>query len=279
MKFVEIVVGLNKAVDVSVDLIIAQLSELGFEGFWEEEDKLMAYIPENIYTPLLLNNCPFLKNIKSAVTFNKNIIDDVNWNEIWESNFELVVIKNCCIRAPFHAKPSENDIKYDIIIEPKMSFGTGHHETTSMVVDMMLELDFDGKKVLDMGCGTAVLAILAAMKNAAIIDAVDNDIWSYNNALENSERNDVDFINVIHGDIEKVKQHTYDVILANITRNILMDFIPSFSLMQKTNDVLILSGFLSSDMSSLEKFAYMHSYKLKKSLIKNNWAALELYKL
>jgi len=279
MKFVELIFIFKENTEIPVDIFIAQLTDVGFDGFWEEKNKLMAYMPFTTYNNRLIENCSIYKEHKSLFTVKENIIEDTNWNELWESNFELVSIKNCCIRAPFHNKPTEIDIKYDIIIEPKMSFGTGHHETTSMVVDMMLGLDFYEKKVLDMGSGTGVLAILAAMKNAAYIDAVDNDIWSFNNATENIKRNNVAHINVVHGDMAVVKDNQYNIILANITRNILLEYMPFFSEMQTANDIIILSGFLKQDVAILEKKAQECHYKLKNSLLKNNWAALELFKL
>ncbi|OQA00643.1 MAG: Ribosomal protein L11 methyltransferase [Bacteroidetes bacterium ADurb.Bin408] len=259
------------------DVIIAQLTEAGFEGFWEEDGCIKAYISEAQYKETLLTHCPFYAGNANDITWAFAIIEETNWNDMWESNFEPVYTSSCCIRAPFHKKP--DNILYDIVIEPKMSFGTGHHETTSMIVEAMLTLDIESKKVLDMGCGTGVLAILAALRKANSIDAVDNDKWAYTNTLENIHRNNVPLINVLFGEIGVVEGRTYDVILANITRNVLSEYIPLFAPMQNEGGVLMLSGFLTADVPLLEKIAKDHAYVLKNTYAKNNWAAMELIKI
>jgi len=277
MNYSELTIQWDEDAGISSDIIIAQLSEAGFNGFIEEDRKIIAYIDTEKYSDDLLLNCEFNKHITGKLNFEVKVLADTNWNALWESNFDPVLIGKCIIRAPFHQLPLH--IEYDIVIEPKMSFGTGHHETTSMVVEAMLSIDFKNLKVLDMGCGTGVLAILAAMKNASLIDAVDNDVWSYENTLENIQRNNYPNINVYHGDIQIVKNNCYDVIIANITRNILLEFIPYFSKMQKNKGKLLLSGFFMADIDTLKSFAEEHQYILKNTFSKNNWAALELYKM
>jgi len=276
MTYTELTIEIN-ADKISTDIIIAQLSEVGFDGFIEEDNKVVAYIASERYNEEILENCSFFKFASDYITISTKSIAETNWNQLWESNFEPVIIKNCIVRAPFHDLPE--GIDYDIIIEPKMSFGTGHHETTSSVIEAMLDLDFLHKKVLDMGCGTGVLAILASMRNAFAVDAVDNDTWSYENTLENIKRNNTPDINVFLGDIHTVNENKYDVILANITRNTLIEFIPFFSQMQTANGILILSGFFNSDVSFIINFADKNSYSHKNTFVKNNWAAIELYKL
>ncbi len=276
MTYKEITIRLLNKTALPVDIIIAQLSEAGFDGFWEEEDVLKAYIPEENYKENLVTHCPFYTRHAGDFNWTSATIEETNWNDLWESNFEPVYTKDCCIRAPFHKKPE--NILYDIVIEPKMSFGTGHHETTSMIVETMLTVNLEGKKVLDMGCGTGVLAILAALRKASSIDAVDNDNWAYTNTVENIERNNVPWINVLLGDIKTVESQNYDVILANITRNVLTEYMPFFARMQLEGGVLMLSGFLTTDVPLLEKIAMAHGYVLKKTYVKNNWAAMELIK-
>lgn len=276
MTYKEITIRLLNKTAVPVDIIIAQLSEAGFDGFWEEEDALKAYIPEENFKETLVTHCPFFTRYAGDINWTSVTIEETNWNDLWESNFEPVYTSGCCIRAPFHKKPE--NIPYDIVIEPKMSFGTGHHETTSMIVEALLNLNLENKSVLDMGCGTGVLAILAALRKACFIDAVDNDNWAYANSIENIQRNNVTWINVLLGDIKSVESQTYDVILANITRNVLSEYIPQFSPMQNSGGVLMLSGFLTSDVSLLEKIAMAHGYVLKNTYVKNNWAAMELIK-
>lgn len=276
MTYKEITIRLLNKTALPVDIIIAQLSEAGFDGFWEEEDVLKAYIPEENYKETLITHCPFYTRYAGDINWTSSTIEETNWNDLWESNFEPVYTSDCCIRAPFHKKPE--NIFYDIVIEPKMSFGTGHHETTSMIVETMLTIYLEGKRVLDMGCGTGVLAILAALRKAGSIDAVDNDNWAYTNTVENIQRNNVPWIKVLLGDIKSVESQNYDVILANITRNVLAEYIPFFARMQLESGVLMLSGFLTTDVPLLEKIARTHGYVLKNTYIKNNWAAMELIK-
>lgn len=277
MNYSELTIQWDEDAGVSSEIIIAQLSEAGFDGFIEEDRKVIAYIDSEKYADNLLLNCAFFKHSQGKLNFEVKVLADTNWNALWESNFEPVFINNCIIRAPFHQLPQ--NIEYDIVIEPKMSFGTGHHETTALVVEAMLKINFENLKVLDMGCGTGVLAILAAMRKASLIDAVDNDEWSYKNSIENIQRNNYPDINVYLGDIQTVKNNKYDIIIANITRNILIEFIPYFSKMQSGSGKLILSGFFISDIDTLKSFAEVHQYKLKNTFSKNNWAALELYRV
>jgi len=276
MIYIEVCLKLDVSLNHKLDAIIASLSDIGFEGFVEEEDKLIAYVQESIFDNADMYELPIIKNNKENISISLKKIPETNWNSLWESNFEQVHIKNCVVRAPFHNKPAGVD--YDIVIEPKMSFGTGHHETTSMIIEAILDKDFENKTVLDMGCGTAVLAILADMKKARIIDAVDNDEWAYNNALENCKRNNAKHCSVKLGGIEAVAEESYDIIIANITRNILVDMMPFFSKMQNINAHLYLSGFLKDDVGFMTEKAKEFDYKLIKEFYKNNWAALELYK-
>ena len=177
----------------------------------------------------------------------------------------------CAVRAPFHEK---FDTEYDIIIEPKMSFGTGHHETTHMMIQHILQNDFKDKSVLDMGCGTAVLAILAEMKGAKPIDAIDIDNWCYLNSLENVERNNCKYISVYEGDASLLNDRHYDIIIANINRNILLQDIATYAKCLNTNGSLFLSGFYEDDIPLIEKECNTHNLQLTKTLKRNNWVAL-----
>ena len=209
------------------DILLAELGELGFDSFVETEDGLQAYILEEYYKEDLLKYVFVLNNPEFEITYNTKTIEQVNWNAEWEKNFTPIVVSdNCRVRAPFHDKGNE---EYDIIIEPKMSFGTGHHATTHMMIQHILKDDFIGKKVLDMGCGTAVLAILAEMRGAEPLDAIDIDEWCYLNSIENAERNNCTKITVEQGDASLLSNRKYDIIIANINRNILLNDMKTYA--------------------------------------------------
>jgi ribosomal protein L11 methyltransferase len=200
-------------------------------------------------------------------------IEQENWNATWEQNFNPILVGGvCAVRAPFHEK---TEVAYDIVIEPKMSFGTGHHETTHMMLQHILDHDFWGKAVLDMGSGTGVLAILAEKKGAKAVDAVDFDNWCYLNALENVERNNCKNIRVYEGDAALLKGKKYDIILANINRNILLEDLPHYVKCLNTNGLLFLSGFYKEDIIAISAKCGELGLKFEKNLEKNNWVAVK----
>ncbi|MFX0555186.1 50S ribosomal protein L11 methyltransferase [Maribacter sp. CXY002] len=253
------------------DILIAELGAVGFESFVEEEDGVLAYIQKEEWNNKILEEISILKNTKFKIDYKSKEIEQENWNATWEANFTPILVDDVCmIRAPFHEK---KDVEYDIIIEPKMSFGTGHHETTHMMLQHLLALDVKDKVVLDMGSGTGVLAILAAMRGASIIDAIDIDNWCYLNALENIERNKVTHINVYEGDASLLKNKMYDLIIANINRNILLNDIPKYVNCLANNGVLLLSGFYNDDLGLLNEACQKAGLKFEKNLEKNNWVA------
>ena len=209
-----------------VEILLAELGELGFESFVEEENGLKAYIHSEEVHSGLLDQVQLLHSPEFDISFTTEEIEPVNWNEEWEKNFQPIEVGGkCCIRAPFHEKST---CEFDLIIEPKMSFGTGHHATTHMMVQHILENDWQEKSVLDMGCGTGVLAILAEKKGAGNIDAIDIDNWCYQNTLENVERNQCEKINVYEGGAQLWNGKRYDRIIANINRNILLEDLPAY---------------------------------------------------
>lgn len=196
------------------DILLAQLGEVGFESFDETEDGLDAFIQKMDWREDILDEIQILSSEEFTITYDLKEIAPVNWNIEWEKNFESIEVDGICtVRAPFHLK---GDVEYDIIIEPKMSFGTGHHETTFMMLQYILETDYTDKSVLDMGCGTAVLAILAEMKGASEIDAIDIDPWCFENSEENVKRNNCTRIRVYEGDVTLLKDRKYDVILKSL---------------------------------------------------------------
>ena len=279
MDYFEIKLIFNK-VEPWKDIFTSLLADAGCESFTdgEEDNVLLAYIAENKYDPLIfqeiLENHPF--DVKINYSFSK--IENRDWNAVWESNYPPVLIANrCFIHAPFHE--TRQDVDYDIVIEPKMSFGTAHHETTSMMIEFLLEEDVAEKSFLDMGSGTGILAILAYKKGANPILAVDNDEWAYRNNMENNSRNNADTIVVKLGDASVIKNLKFDIIFANINRNILYEDIPLYSSCLKKNGTLFLSGFyFENDLNILEKRC--RDFQLRSILYKekNLWAAAKFMK-
>jgi len=262
--------------EIGRDILIAQLGEIGFESFVENENGVQAYIQKDKYKEFLIGEMSIISNSDFKISSTTKIIEDENWNAEWEKNFELINVENqCVIRAPFHQKL--DGVDYDIVIDPKMSFGTGHHETTYLMIKRLLALDLAAKKVLDMGCGTGVLAILAKMKNAATIEAIDIDEWAYNNALENIGNNNCEGIVVKLGGAEKIESN-FDVLIANINRNILLNDMSKYVDAMLSGGSLLLSGFFSSDIEMLLASTSNLGLELVFTESKNDWIILHLVK-
>ncbi len=259
--------------DPATEILIAELGVAGFESFVENENGVTAYIQKPHWNTDILNDIYILTNNEFKITYTKKEIEQVNWNKEWEKNFNPITVeKTCSVRAPFHKKP---DTKYDIIIEPKMSFGTGHHETTHMMIAHILTLNCENKTVLDMGCGTGILAILTAMKGAKKIDAIDIDNWCYINTKENIVRNNCSKINVLEGDANLLINKKYDIIIANINRNILLNDIPKYASCLTKNATLLLSGFYTEDIPIITKKCNEFGLKFVTNFKKNDWVALK----
>ncbi len=256
-----------------VEILIAELGYAGFESFVETQEGATAYIQKEEWNADILEDIQILNSEEFKITFEFNEIEQINWNKEWEKNFSPIVVDDvCAVRAPFH---DTFDTQYDIIIEPKMSFGTGHHETTHMMIQHILKNDFKGKSVLDMGCGTGVLAILAELKGAKPIDAVDYDNWCYLNSLENVERNNCQHITVIEGDASALQGKTYDVIIANINRNILLQDMKTYVSCLNEGGVMFLSGFYNDDIPIIQKECEKYLLKFSEKLERNNWVSLK----
>ncbi len=266
-----------KPLEVGRDILVAELSEIGFESFVETENGLEAYIQSNQFKLEAVKNLRIINNSEFTVAYSTKTIEDQNWNEAWEKSFNPINVENrCYIRAKFHEKPT--DIEFDIIIDPKMSFGTGHHETTYLMIKRLLALDVTNKKVLDMGCGTGVLAILAKMKNAKYIEAIDIDEWAYNNTIENIRNNNCKEIVVKQGGAELLKDNKFDVILANINRNILLKDMSKYAKSLSTNGDLLLSGFFNVDRNLLLEEAAKLGLKNSYTEEKKDWLMIHLIK-
>lgn len=255
------------------EILLAELGETPFESFIETEEGLSAYIQKQYWNENILEDIFILKSEEFKIDYTFEEIEQVNWNEEWEKNFEPIAVDNTCyVRAPFHAK---TDAEYDIVIEPKMSFGTGHHETTFMMIQHLLETDVTNKKTLDMGCGTAILAILAEMRGAKPIDAIDIDNWCYLNSIENAERNNCHNITVYEGDAALLEGKKYDVIIANINRNILLNDMQHYKDSLNEGGILLLSGFYEEDIPAIDESCTEKGMKFVKKISRNNWVSLK----
>ena len=258
------------------EILIAELGELAFESFIETEEGVSAYIQKDFWNEAILEDIYILQNPEFKISYTIEDIEQVNWNEEWEKNFNPIDVDGkCYVRAPFHEK---SNAAYEIVIEPKMSFGTGHHETTHMIIQHLLETDLKDKKTLDMGCGTAILAILAEMKGAQPIDAIDIDNWCYLNSIENAERNNCKHITVYEGDAELLKDKNYDVIIANINRNILLNDMQTYVDCLNENGILFLSGFYTEDFEAINESCVSKGLIFEKEIVRNNWMSLKYTK-
>jgi ribosomal protein L11 methyltransferase len=257
------------------DILIALLADFGFESFTQNETNLDAYIQDELENESLVKDLNFED---FTFSYTRTEIPKTNWNEEWEKNFSPVYVDDLvCIRAHFHDK--SNIVKHDIVITPKMSFGTGHHDTTWLVSKIMFSLDFKNKSVLDMGCGTGILAILAKQLGATKLLGIDIDDWSIENSIENAEINDCSEIEFKKGDANLLpKQETFDIILANINKNILKQDLPNYFLCLKKDGHLLLSGFFQADVEELKNLAQAIGFEFIESYQKNEWAVIKLKK-
>ena len=259
--------------ELGSEILIAELGEKPFESFIETDFGFSAFVQKNLWTEDILNDISLFDNPEFNITYTFEEIEPVNWNEEWEKNFESIDVDGSChVRAPFHPK---TNAEFDIVIEPKMSFGTGHHETTHMMIQHLLETEIAGMKTLDMGCGTAILAILAEMKGAKPIDAIDIDNWCYLNSIENAERNNCKNITVYEGDATLLKDKKYDLIIANINRNILLNDMQVYVDCLNAKGILLLSGFYEEDIPFIDTSCIEKGLTFVKKLERNNWVSLK----
>lgn len=279
MDYFEIKLTFDKA-EPWKEIFTSFLADAGCESFMDgkNENILLAYIAESLYNPLIIKKILDNHQLNVNIKYSVSKIESQDWNAIWEQNYTPVLIANrCFIHAPFHK--ARLDVDYDIVIEPKMSFGTAHHETTSMMIEFLIEEDIAGKSLLDMGSGTGILAILAYKKGANPILAVDNDEWAYRNNIENNSRNDAESIHVKLGDASAIKDSQFNIICANINRNILFEDIPIYSSCLTKNGILFLSGFyFENDLNILKKRCRDFQMKLISFKENNLWAAAKFIK-
>lgn len=262
--------------DIQHDMLVSMLSEIGFDSFMDDERGLKAYCSEENRDDMAVESLLSDPAIFGIHLMKMEKMPDKDWNELWEASYQPVVVNDRCrVRAPFHEPDSS--FEFDLVIEPKMSFGTANHETTAQVIQLMLDTDFQGKEVLDMGSGTAVLAILAKKLGSARTVAIDNDEWAYRNAFTNTELNGISDIEIVLGDASAI-QGSFDVVLANINRNILLRDMYIYVAAMKSNARIIFSGFYSEDLPRIQSKAETLGLRYCRHMNRNNWVAVEFCK-
>ena len=283
MKYTEVTLKIEP-VEPFRDLLIDTLGNEGpYDSFVETPDGMKAYIPTDQFDPEWLKGQLAQYADSARISFTHEDMPDKNWNEEWEKQHKPVLVEcadghKIWVRAPFHEH--RDDVDYEIEIEPKMSFGTAHHQTTYMMLSFVAELTMDNKRVLDMGCGTAVLAILSKMRGASQVEAIDIDEWAYNNAIENAQRNHVE-LTVHIGDarlLDDKKEH-FDIILANINRNILLNDMEHYVAALHKGGDLVISGFYESDVAALQQHAESLGMRLEQQKSRQGWCALRFRKM
>ena len=262
--------------DIQHDMLTTMLAEIGFDSFMDEGRCLKAYCPAESRDDVAVGNLLDEPSFSDIRLLKVEEMPDKDWNELWEASYQPVVVnERCRVRAPFHE--ADPNFEFDLVIEPKMSFGTANHETTAQIIQLMLESDFQGKEVLDMGSGTAVLAILGKKLGSARTVAIDNDEWAYRNAFTNCELNGVSDIEIVLGDALAIKG-TYDMVLANINRNILLRDMHFYVEAMKSGAHIFFSGFYTEDLESIKAEAERLGLHYRRHLSRNNWVAAEFVK-
>jgi len=263
--------------EMGAEILMAELAEVGFDSFEDTPTGIKAYIPKDSWNEHILQDIYLLSNPEFTISYQITEIEQVNWNEEWEKNFSPIVVEDLCtVRANFHPVPNT---RYDIVITPKMSFGTGHHETTYMMLQQLLPLSLEGAKVLDMGCGTGILAIMAALRGAHDIIAIDIDPWCVENATENVQQNDCSFITIKEGDVSLIAGEQYNLILANINRNILLSDIPAYTQALLPQGLLLVSGFYVEDLPTIKEKCQEVGLTYLSHIERNRWVSAKFQRL
>ena len=263
--------------EMGAEILMAELAEVGFDSFVDTPTGIKAYIPKDSWNEQILQDIYLLSNPEFTISYQITEIEQVNWNEEWEKNFSPIVVEDLCtVRANFHPVPNT---RYDIVITPKMSFGTGHHETTYMMLQQLLPLSLEGAKVLDMGCGTGILAIMAALRGAHDIIAIDIDPWCVENATENVQQNNCSFITIKEGDVSLIAREQYNLILANINRNILLSDIPAYTQALLPQGLLLVSGFYEEDLPAIKEKCQEVGLTYLSHIERNRWVSAKFQRL
>jgi ribosomal protein L11 methyltransferase len=273
MNYIKVTFSITPHSTVAGELFIAELGAIGYDSFAETDSGFEAFISKSEFKPEQLTNISILLSDVSY-TYTISEIEDQNWNKVWEEKyFQPIKIGNeVLIRGTFHKKTES--VKYDLIIDPKMAFGTGHHETTGLMIQHLLEMNCSDLRVLDMGCGTGVLGILCARKGASQVIGIDIEEWAYHNAIENCELNKIENMQIIHGDASAIGEDMFNLIVANINRNILLNDIPQYTAVLANGGTLLVSGFYEDDIPAIDDVVTQQGLSLQSSKIDNHWAAL-----
>ena len=257
------------------EILMAELIEIGFDSFTEEYDGILGYIQKDLFREEELKDIYLLQNEEIEISYTYEEMPNINWNEEWEKNFSPINVEDkVLIRAEFH---DSDPNMHEIVIQPKMSFGTGHHPTTHLMIQQMLDMDLENKKVLDMGCGTSVLAIFAKQKGAGRTVAIDIDEWSVENSKENAIRNKVE-LDIELGTADNLGKEKFEIILANINRNILISDIPTYVSVLEDGGKLLLSGLCFFDVDDILEVCTEQNLKLEKKIQREEWVSLLLSK-
>lgn len=276
MIYTKITFTLSPDSEENREILVAVLSDLSFDSFDETEEHVLGYSPGEAF------DMEALQEITSTLPFSveteSELIPDQNWNEVWEKNYfkPLLIGGRCLVRAPFHAEyePAE----YELVIEPKMAFGTGNHETTTLMAEQILDMDLKGKTVLDMGCGTGILGMLASLRGASQVTAIDIDKWSYESTQENAQLNHIHNLEAKLGDASLLGDETYEVIFANIHKNVIINDLPVYEKVLQNNGMLYLSGFYNHDMPDVKAKAESLGLQERGHHEKNNWVVYSFFK-
>ena len=257
------------------EILMAELIEIGFDSFTEEHDGILGYIQKDLFKEEELKDIYLLQNQEVEISYTYEEMPNINWNEEWEKNFSPINVEDkVLIRAEFH---DSDPNMHEIVIQPKMSFGTGHHPTTHLMIQQMLDMDLENKKVLDMGCGTSVLAIFAKQKGAGRTVAIDIDEWSVENSKENAARNNVE-LDIELGTADNLGKENFEIILANINRNILISDIPTYVSVLEDGGKLLLSGLCFFDVDDILEVCTEQNLKIEKKIQREEWVSLLLSK-
>ncbi|HET6559162.1 MAG TPA: 50S ribosomal protein L11 methyltransferase [Prolixibacteraceae bacterium] len=276
MIYTKITFTLSPDSEENREILVAVLSELSFDSFDETEDRVLGYSPGEAFDMEAMKE--ITSSLPFAVATDRELIPDQNWNEVWEKNYfkPLLIGGRCLVRAPFHTDYEKAE--YELVIEPKMAFGTGNHETTTLMAEQILDMDLTGKTVLDMGCGTGILGMLASLRGAQQVTAIDIDKWSYESTQENAQLNNIHNLQAKLGDASLLGGETYEVVFANIHKNVIINDLPVYEKVLEKEGILYLSGFYNHDMADVKAKAESLGLQERGHHEKNNWVVYAFFK-